>query len=94
MVESWFSLTCKFAGLGFEAQNVVVLRLMRLAAGGTSGQAEATRMISEKISALGEVRRTGTTAVIAGRPANVVAQKILRIYEKRIRANRRRLSGR
>jgi hypothetical protein len=93
MFDSWFALTFKMAELGFEAQNIVALRLMRLAAGGSSGQAEATRMVGEKISALGEAHIAGTTAVVKRRSVNVVAQKIIRIYEKRIRANRRRLSG-
>jgi hypothetical protein len=52
MLHSWFALVCTVARLGFEAQNVVALQLMRLAAGGTSGQTEARRMIGEKFAAL------------------------------------------
>jgi hypothetical protein len=94
MFDSWFALARKAAQLGFEAQNVVALRLMRLAAGGTLGQSETMRMVSEKILALGEAQITGTAAVVAGHSATAVAGKILRTYEKHIRANRRRLSGR
>jgi hypothetical protein len=61
MLDSWFALTCKMVQLGFAAQNTAVLRLMRLAAGGTSSQLEATRIVNEK-PALAEVRIIGTTA--------------------------------
>jgi hypothetical protein len=93
MFASWFSLAAKAAQLGFEAQNVIALRLMRLAAGGTSSHAEAMRMISEKFAAIAEAQIIGTAAVASGRSSNVVAGKILRSYKKRVRANRRRLSG-
>jgi hypothetical protein len=94
MFHSWFALAYKTAQLGFEAQNVVALRLMRLAAGGTSSQTEARRMINEKFAALADAQITGTAAAMAGRPADVVSGRILNTYKKRVRANRRRLSGR
>jgi hypothetical protein len=79
--------------LGFEAQSVVALRLTRLAVGGPSSQAEAMRMISDKLSALAEVQIIAVTAAVTGQSANVVAGKILRKYKNRVGANRRRLSG-
>jgi hypothetical protein len=94
LFSSWFALATKTAQLGFEAQNVIALRLMRLAAGGKSGQAEASRMISEKYSALAEVQMIAAMGVSAGRSSEVVAGKILRSYEKHVRANQRRLSAR
>jgi hypothetical protein len=93
MFHSWFALAYKTAQLGFEAQNVVALRLMRLAAGGTTSQTEATRMVNEKFAAFAEAQIAGTAAAIAGRPANVVSGRILNTYKKRVRANRRRLVG-
>ena len=93
MLESWFSLMTKMVQLGMAAQNVAVLRLMRLAAGGTSSQAEVRRMVSEKFAALAEAHIIGTTAAVTGRSANA-AGKIFQIYQKRVRANRRRLSRR
>ena len=94
MFHSWFTLAFKAAQLGFEAQNVVALRLMRLAAGGTIGQIEAKRMVREKCSALAEAQRIATSGAVARRPPDVVAGKILRTYKKRVRANKRRLAGR
>jgi hypothetical protein len=94
MFHSWFALAYKTAQLGFEAQNVVALRLIRLATGGTSSKTEARRMINEKFAALADAQIAGTAAAIAGRPVSVVAGRILHTYKKRVRANRRRLSGR
>jgi hypothetical protein len=93
MFRSWFALAYKTAQLGFEAQNVVALRLMRLAAGGTSSQTEARRMINEKFAAFADAQIADSAAVLAGRPASVVSERILRTYKKRVRANQRRLLG-
>lgn len=94
MFGSWFTLVSKTVFLGFQAQNVIALRLIRLAAGGTPSQAEAVRMVTEKVAALAEVQIIGATAAITGQSADVTAVKILRKYKKRVGANRRRLSGR
>ena len=94
MSESWISLTFKMIQLGLAAQNVAAQRLMRLAAGGTQGQAEATRMINEKFFALAEAQMIGTMGAVTGRSADVVAGEIVQTYHKRVRANRRRLSRR
>lgn len=80
---SWFALAGKAVLLGLEAQSVIALRLTRLAAGGTSSQAEAMRMVADKIAALAEVQIIGATAAVTGQSANVVAGKILRKYKKR-----------
>jgi hypothetical protein len=93
MFHSWFALAFKTAHLGFEAQNVVALRLIRLATGGTSSKTESTRMINEKFAAFAEAQIAGTAAAIAGKPASVVSGRILNTYKKRVRANRRRLLG-
>jgi hypothetical protein len=94
LFSSWFALANNAAQLGFEAQNVMALRLMRLAAGGTAGQEEASRMISEKYSALAEAQMIAAMGVSAGRSSEVVAGTILRSYGKHVRANQRRLIGR
>jgi hypothetical protein len=94
LFSSWFALATKAAQLAFEAQNVMALRLMRLAAGGPYSHAEASRMISEKFVALAEAQMIVAVGATAGRSSNVVAGKILGTYKKRVRANRRRLSGR
>ncbi|RUV66052.1 hypothetical protein EOA78_35460, partial [Mesorhizobium sp. M5C.F.Cr.IN.023.01.1.1] len=67
-----------------EAQQVIWLRTLRIAKGGKPAEREAKRMISEKIKAAG---RAGTMFA-TGAPAGEVA----RMYRKKIRANRKRLS--
>jgi hypothetical protein len=70
--------------LAAESSRVIALRSMRLAAGGQCARAEATRMVSEKIS---EAFGAGVTLITGGSPEKVIQQ-----YRKRVAANARRLS--
>jgi hypothetical protein len=88
---SWFALAYKAAQLGFDAQHVITLRLMRLASGGASAQTEAKRMISEKPAALLEAQIAAATTLGGGK-SNSAAKKVLDVYKKRVRTNRRRLT--
>jgi hypothetical protein len=90
----WLGLTFKAIEIGIEAQSVIVMRMMRLAAGGARGRAEASRMVSEKIGALAEAQTGAAAAILAGRREKIVAGKVLNAYKKRVRANRRRLTRR
>ena len=92
VLNPWIALGFQTIQLGMEMQSVIALRLMRLAAGGASGRTEASRMIAEKIAAAGEAQMAAASAVMTGRPDNVVAGKVLRVLRKRVRANKRRLS--
>jgi hypothetical protein len=91
---AWFALSSQAAMLGFEAQNVMALRFMRLAAGGALAQSESARMISEKVLALGEAQSAAALATIKGDKSPHVAKKVLGVYKKRVRGNRRRLTKR
>ncbi len=62
MLNPWFALTIKTMQLGFDAQNVMALRMMRLASGGVRGQNEARRMVTEKIAAGVEAQATAVSA--------------------------------
>jgi hypothetical protein len=93
LVNPWFAVAVAAARLGIEAQTVVALRLMRLAAFGSSSRAEAALMVREKLSALVEVQAAAATGVASGRLGSVVAHRVLRVFSKRVRANRRRLSS-
>ena len=93
MFDSYFALTRKMLQLGVSAQNVAALRLGHLAAGGTSSQAEFRRMIGEKFAALAEAQIIVAIGAVTGRSEHVTG-KILHAYQKRVRANRRRLSRR
>jgi hypothetical protein len=89
---AWFALSSEAALLGLEAQHVIALRLMRLAAGGALAESEAGRMVAEKVEALSEAQAAAAIAAMKGGNSNQVARKALGVYKKRIRSNRRRLS--
>ncbi len=92
MLNPWFVLTFKAMQIGFEAQNVIVLRSIRLSAGGARGQNEARLMVSEKIAASVEAQATAVSGLIKGRNDTVVASRVLRGLRKRVCSNKRRLS--
>ena len=94
MFNPWFALTVKTIELGLDAQRVVALRMMRLAAGGARGQNEARRMLTEKAAALVEAQATAAAGVMTGHKSHAVAQKIVGVVRKRVRANKQRLSRR
>jgi hypothetical protein len=71
--------------LTFEAQQVIWLRTVRLSLGGAAAEAEASRMISEKIEAA-----TAATIAVAG---GASAEKVVGGYRRKVRANIKRLSG-
>ena len=79
MFNPWIDLAFSVA----EAQQVILLRTLRLAAGGRQAELEAKRMISEKIEAAG---RAGAM-ILSGASAD----RIARFYGKKISANRKRL---
>jgi hypothetical protein len=78
--------------LGIEASSVVALRMLKFAGGGAAAEAEARRMVSEKIEAglaLGALAWSGGLGVTAPRAAS----RTLAHYRRRVRANRRRLQN-
>lgn len=79
-MDPWLNLTL----LGMEAQRVIWLRMVKLAAGGPKAKREAQRMVWEKMFA-------GANAA-AQMALGANADKIVRGYRKKVRANRRRLS--
>jgi hypothetical protein len=76
----------------WEAQAVVLLRCLRIAQGGTKTEAEAARMITEKVATLAEAQVGATAAALTGSKKHAIAKKTLGVYAKRVRRNRRRLS--
>jgi hypothetical protein len=89
----WVVLTMRAFQLSWEAQNVIALRMWRLASGDASGQAELNRMVVEKITAAAEAQVAAAAALMNGHKDHVIAGKALTVYKNRVRANRRRLSG-
>jgi hypothetical protein len=94
MFNPWFALSLKAVEMGMEAQSVIVLRMLRMATGGARAEAEASRMVTEKIAAAAEAQAVVSVAAIRGKPQHVVANKALKVLKRRVRANKRRLSRR
>lgn len=87
----WLRLGQEAWLLGAESAAVIALRSIKIAAGGPAAETEARRMVSEKIEAaqaLGVMAATGAL----GFTAPGVADKSLKHYRRKVRANRRRLS--
>ncbi len=84
MFTAWMNFAFDSARLCQEAQEVMTLRLWKLAAGGPAGQIEAQRMIAEKGLALAEA--AGSLA--SGASVDHVVER----YRHIVRANKHRLS--
>ncbi|TPN86570.1 hypothetical protein FJ987_14125 [Mesorhizobium sp. CU2] len=80
MFNPWIDLSLSI----LEAQQVILLRTIRLAQGGKRAELEAKRMMSEKIEAMG---RAGAMMLMGAS-----AERIARLYGNKISANRKRLS--
>lgn len=80
MLKFWYDVCM----LGWEAQQVIWLRSIKLAMGGKVGEREAARMISEKMAAATEAGLSLATG--SGLPM------VIGGYRSKVRANRRRLS--
>jgi len=84
MHRAWMDLTFASARLCQEAQEVITLRVMKLALGDAASHREAQRMVMEKGFALAEAM--GTLAM-GGSMHKVVGR-----YRSQVRANKRRLT--
>ena len=78
------------ARLGIGAQQVVALRMLRLAAGGAVAQREAQRMILEKGAALIAAQMAAAAALAGGR-SHTAPARALRPYKRAVSRNRQRL---
>jgi hypothetical protein len=89
---TWIALSTQAVRMCWDAQAVMLLRTMRIAKGGARAEAEAQRMISEKVAALAEAQIAAAAATLKGSKKHRVAKKALAVYAGRVRRNRRRLS--
>ena len=92
VLNPWFAILFQAARLVWEAQNVMALRWMRLTGAGSAGHSEVRRMVTEKLAALAEAHTAAATVAIKGGNPPAVAKKVMRVYKKRVGANKRRLS--
>jgi hypothetical protein len=77
--------------LGFEAQQVIAARLMRLARADATAALEANRMVQEKVAAFFEAQAAAGVALARGDSLRATVARAHRPYRRRVRANRRRL---
>jgi hypothetical protein len=80
MYRSWLSLMM----LAAESQQVILLRTLKLAAGGRGAKLEASRMVTEKIA---QANSEGSRLLFGATPASVISS-----YRRKVRANARRLT--
>jgi hypothetical protein len=92
MLNPWLALSFQAVQLGWEVQNVMALRLMRLAVGGAADHSEAHAMVPEKVAALTNTHIAGTAIAGKGGNGRKVAKKIMSVDKQRIRGKKRRLS--
>lgn len=90
-IAAWGSLAFDSWALAWEASAVVGLRLAEIARGdGTL--AEASLMTSEKISAAMELQASLVAGGLTMTPLQG-AERAVRLYRRKVRANRRRLNA-
>lgn len=87
----WFGIGLDAWSLAFEAGSVVALRTLKLAAGGAAAEAEAARMVAEKVEAGLALQAKAVSGGLGGSPAGAAARTLAH-YRRKVRANRRRLS--
>jgi hypothetical protein len=88
MFNPWLELSLKAVQMGMEAQNLIALRMLRLASGGARMEAEASRMVTEKVAVAAEAQAVAPVAIAR----HTSSRKALRVVKKRVRANKRRPS--
>ena len=87
----WLGIGWDAWRLGMEASTVIGLRTLKIAQGGAAGQAEAERMVSEKVQAGLDLQALALTGGLGMTPASASARTLAH-YRRRVNANRRRLS--
>lgn len=86
MFGMWWKMGMDATMLAVESQQVIGLRLAMLAGGGTAAQAEAQRMVNEKVMAASEA----AMQIASGRSTS----HVMAGYRRKVQANARRLSRR
>jgi len=78
--------------LGAEAASVMALRTAKLALGGAEAELEAQLMVAEKAQAAWDLGVAFAKGALGTQPVTIARRSIAH-YGKRVRANRRRLTG-
>lgn len=87
----WLRLGLNTLALGMEASQVIALRTLKILSGGSAGQAEARRMMDEKMQSGLDLQSAALTGWL-GQTAHGAAGKVVSHYRRKVGANRRRLT--
>jgi uncharacterized protein YjbJ (UPF0337 family) len=90
-VNPWMNVGLDAWRLTLEASQVIGLRTMKIAAGGSAAAAESQRMVREKIDAAVALQTLAMTGGL-GLTAPSAISGTLNHYRRKVRANRRRLA--
>lgn len=82
----------QYAWLALESQQVIALRLMKLATGGPAATREAHRMVAEKVAAVQNAGGMVASAMARG-ASDGGSDAVVRMLRQRVRANRKRLGS-
>ncbi len=91
MRRSWKRSLFGPAMLAMEAQQVIALRMAKLAMGGPGALSEASRMVTEKMNASASAANMMTLAMAKGTPGGG-SDQVVRMLRRHVRANRKRLT--
>lgn len=80
------------AQLGVEAQSVIAMRLMKIAAGGADADAECKLMVAEKFAAVAAAHDAAAAALASGKSFQAAAALALAPVSRSVHANHQRLS--
>ncbi len=86
----WLDLWMASARLGLESQAVIGLRLFGLATGEVPAH-HVGSFVTEKVTALADAQMLVARSAFNGR-SNRAAEDVVRLYRRRVRANRRELA--
>jgi len=88
----WTDMAMQSAKLAIESQQVIAMRLTKMALGGPDVQREAELMVSEKMEAMQQGAKILMMGTLGGKH-DMGAGQVMRHYRTKVRANRRRLGG-
>ena len=91
LMSTWIRFSQSVAKLTFDSQQVIGLRLLRLAAGGPAAEVESRRMVAEKLASIVEAQIRMAGEIATGR-GHLAPARALAVFQRKVSANRRRLS--
>jgi hypothetical protein len=94
MYGSYYTLLSRMALLALESQQVMALRMVRLASGGALASREWQRMLMEKSLAAQQIGLASAVSLAAGKSNSAIAGNAVRSFRTRVNKNRRRLRSR